>query len=294
MNKGLNATRKNLKNIEQSMMYKINTFRDFDNFKSSLQSTAMKAGQYNKAIGLSVSALGASLQSTSMGNFKHFGANTKHFFDVQELVSRQLQDIEEVYEEYRDPNSALVKEDETSYSVNNNQSLTEEDVKRIFNDMQSQQNEKKSPFKDFVRDILVSYGTDALKSLVDFVLLPLVYMAIKYLIENHYEIINAIQNAVDNGIYVIGYISAKKYIKEQGLTSYENVNRIGILRVSSKVRLSYSRHSAFSSNVNISKDTLVNIIEKRRNWIKVEAQIGEQIIEGWVEESKVIKFKKEN
>ncbi|MGE7948307.1 hypothetical protein, partial [Lysinibacillus sp. NPDC093688] len=259
--------------------------------------------QSNKAIASSLSALdlsdtlsavskmGGSL-SSAMGAFKHF--EPKHFFEVQELVSRQLQDIEEAYEEFRYSSSSLVKEDKAPYSVNNNQSLTEEDVRRIVNDMQSQQNVKKSPFKDFVRDILVSYGTDALKSLVNLVLLPLVSIAIRYLIENHYEIINAIQNSVDNGIYVIGYISAKKYIKEQGLTSYENVNRIGILRVSSKVRLSYSRHSAFSSNVNIPKDTIVNIIEKRRNWVKVEAQIEEQNIEGWIEESKVIKFKKEN
>lgn len=119
-------------------------------------------------------------------------------------------------------------------------------------------------------------------------------MAIRYLIENHNEIINAIQNSVDNGIYVIGYISAKKYIKAQGLTSYENINRIGILRESSKVRLRYSRHSAFSSNLNIPKNTIVNIIEKRGNWIKLEAHIKEQNIEGWIEESKVTKFKKEN
>ncbi|MGE7948306.1 hypothetical protein, partial [Lysinibacillus sp. NPDC093688] len=47
-----------MKNIEQSMIYKNNTFRDFDNLKTSLQSPAMDSFyQSNKAIASSLSAL---------------------------------------------------------------------------------------------------------------------------------------------------------------------------------------------------------------------------------------------
>lgn len=155
--------------------------------------------------------------------------------------------------------------------------LTEEDVKRIFHEMQNQQDKKTSPFKDFIRDILVTFGADSLKSIVNWLLLTLFTAISTFVAQNHYEIIEAIQNSVDKGIYVIGYISAKKYIEKESLTSYENINRIGILIVSSKVRLNNSKKSAFSSNVKLPKETIVNIQMKNGNWIKIDVQYEDTI-----------------
>ncbi|MFJ8517717.1 hypothetical protein [Lysinibacillus xylanilyticus] len=267
---------------------------------ASLASTLGAVDNYNKA---SRSAISASLASIlgathlyrenfeSLTNYasKVIESSNNNLFVVKDLISRRLQDVDEVLNELNLSSPMMTNENNVEYTT----ALSEDDVKRIFHEMQTQQDNKSSPFREFVRDILVTFGADSLKTIVKWLLLTLFTIIHTFATENHYEIIDSIQNSVNEGTYVTGYISAKKYVKEERLALYQNINRIGILRVSSNVRLNNSRKSAFSSNIKLPKETVVNILMRKGNWIKIEVHFEDTIIEGWIEESKIIKFKRE-
>ncbi|MGN7175617.1 hypothetical protein [Cytobacillus sp. SAFR-174] len=80
------------------------------------------------------------------------------------------------------------------------------------------------------------------------------------------------------------------------VTKYVKVNptdQVAFLRKDSHLRKGTSKTSPMVPVDKISKVTVLTILERQNNWVKVQVDTGEACGEiGWVEESKVIKFKK--
>lgn len=71
------------------------------------------------------------------------------------------------------------------------------------------------------------------------------------------------------------------------------VDAIAFMRTEGTLRNGASKTSPVVSSSKLTKNTVLTVVERRNNWIKVEVDSGEFCGEiGWLEESKVIKFKK--
>lgn len=79
------------------------------------------------------------------------------------------------------------------------------------------------------------------------------------------------------------------------VTKYVKVNPYGdiaFLRTDSHIRKGRTKTSPLHTAHKISSNTVLTIIERRNNWLRVEIENEETCFIGWVEESKVVKFKK--
>lgn len=80
------------------------------------------------------------------------------------------------------------------------------------------------------------------------------------------------------------------------LTKYIKIyptDQVAFLREETYLRKGLSKNAPVVSNTKISTKTVLTIIERRGNWIKVEIDTGESCGEiGWIQESMSIKFKK--
>jgi hypothetical protein len=79
------------------------------------------------------------------------------------------------------------------------------------------------------------------------------------------------------------------------ITRYVKVNptnQIAFLRKETLLRESHSKTSPVVSESPITTKTVLTIIERKNNWVKVQVDTGNSCGEiGWVQESTVIKFK---
>ncbi|MBG9450429.1 hypothetical protein ABE67_14120 [Cytobacillus firmus] len=82
------------------------------------------------------------------------------------------------------------------------------------------------------------------------------------------------------------------------LTRYVKVNpteQVAFLRKESYLREGTSKRAPVVSQTKITPKTVLTIVERKNNWVKVEVNTGDSCGEiGWVQESTVIKFKKDN
>ncbi|MED3576100.1 hypothetical protein [Cytobacillus praedii] len=70
-------------------------------------------------------------------------------------------------------------------------------------------------------------------------------------------------------------------------------DQVAFLREEIYLRKGSSKSAPIVSNTKISTKSVLTIIERKKNWLKVEVDTGESYGEiGWVQESKIIKFKK--
>jgi hypothetical protein len=69
------------------------------------------------------------------------------------------------------------------------------------------------------------------------------------------------------------------------------IGNMAFLRVSSQLRHGTSKGAPIVSQEVISKNTVVIPIEKKGNWIKVQVETIDGFYTGWLEESKIVKFK---
>lgn len=102
------------------------------------------------------------------------------------------------------------------------------------------------------------------------------------------EVKTAIINTVNDSMVVR---DARKVI-----TKYVKANpveQIAFVRADGFLRQGASRNSPVVQGSKVSKNTVLTIIEKRSHWVKVEIENANLCGEiGWIEESKVIKFKR--
>ncbi|MGY4794875.1 hypothetical protein ACVNNN_07720 [Lysinibacillus fusiformis] len=233
----------------------------------------------------------ATYNQTFVSSLKQFDSiNLANTFNL--LNNFPVQEISEALEEYENTNKQKYTNSSSEITVNEKQHFSYEELINIIDSRLETTNSEKTGFKKFMQDLLLSYGQDTVKYFIGVIILPFFHMLFGIVIENHMLIINTIQESLSNGIYVIGYAHAKKVIKKEGLSRYENINLIGLIRINSYLRISPNRHSTPIHSEKLPLDTVINIIERKKNWVKVEANINEISIIGWIEESKIIKFKR--
>lgn len=144
--------------------------------------------------------------------------------------------------------------------------------------------------KSILRDILVNVGTDAVKGMMQALFSVFFIISSQTFQENHFTMINDIQKHIPEAVVTVGYLEAKKFIESEGLSEYEYINKIGVIRTDTIIREGKTKNAPAIKEIKI--NTVINIVEKKGNWIKIQSPINNEYIEGWVEESTVIKFKK--
>ncbi|MGE7916817.1 hypothetical protein [Lysinibacillus xylanilyticus] len=227
--------------------------------------------------------------------------NTIQSFDFSgiynNLKSIDIGEINEVIEIYGSMNDKSISEPQTikENSTESNQ-LTPEEILKIVDTRIathiSESTEKKRSFKDFIYDLATSLGVDGVKYLIVAVFMPYLLQLQVWLIENHELIIQTIQSSIEESTYLIGYAGAKKVLKEKNLTKYDKINLIGIVRKDTFLRESNSKSAQPVISEMIKTDTVVNILQRTRSWVKIQVLIANEQLEGWVEESIVVKFKR--
>ncbi|MFJ8516562.1 hypothetical protein [Lysinibacillus xylanilyticus] len=222
-------------------------------------------------------------------------------FDFSKLYSQlntsNISEINEVISEYSDldttnTNSTIINEESASNKTTQIKIYTEAELTEFVDSRIEESQNSKSFIKTLAEEVKLNYGVEAVKWLISSLLFPFLYFIYGLSIENHEVIIDMIQESIKNGIYVVGYTNAKQFVRKNGLSRYENINHIGILRVDSTIRVSNSKVSSLVITNTIKANTVVNIIKRKRNWIKIETKTGDYSISGWIEESKIIKFKR--
>lgn len=222
-------------------------------------------------------------------------------FDFQKIYSQlntsNILEITEIISEYTEANTPkenfFIKEEAVNYQISPQKLYTEEELKEFVDSRIAENQKNQSFFKKLVEEVKLNYGLEAVKWLVSHLFIPFIFFIQGFLIDNHEVIISIIQESIQSGIYVVGYSQARKFIKNNGLSKYENINYIGILRTDSLLRSSYSKNSSLILSNPVKINTIVNIIERKSKWIKIEVKIKDSLISGWVEKSKVIKFKRQ-
>lgn len=171
--------------------------------------------------------------------------------------------------------------------------LTLEELNEMIDKKISTADKTKPGFlKSILRDILVNVGTDAVKWMMQALFAVIFIISSQTVQENHLTMINDIQKHIPEAIVTVGYLEAKKFIESEGLSEYEYINKVGIIRVDTIIREGKTKNALAIKEIKI--NTVVNILEKKGNWIKIQLPINNEYIEGWVEESTVLKFKKAN
>ncbi|WP_184117611.1 hypothetical protein, partial [Rummeliibacillus stabekisii] len=146
--------------------------------------------------------------------------------------------------------------------------------------------------KRFLYDLALNVSTEIAKYFLNIIISTFLLVGGYITVENHFSLVNKLQiNIYEHEVN--NYREVKQIIKtDNNLSNYEYLNEIGILRKDTFIRNSNNRNSHFSYLHAIPENTVVSIIENRKNWILIQFKIEDEYVEGWVEESKVIKFKK--
>ncbi|MCM3093711.1 MULTISPECIES: hypothetical protein [unclassified Cytobacillus] len=160
--------------------------------------------------------------------------------------------------------------------------MTEEDLKRLFE--KSLTKARAFSLPAFIYYLYAEYVNDAARVILEIMFaFSLTFLTGQYNAEVKALIADTMQDSmiVKDTRKVI-----TKYIK------VNPVDQVAFLRNESFLRQGTSKTSPVVPGGKVSTVSVLTIIERKNNWIKVEVDTGESCGEiGWVEESKVIKFK---
>ncbi|WP_075982601.1 SH3 domain-containing protein [Bacillus massilinigeriensis] len=237
----------------------------------------------------------ANYSQTLLSSIKMYESmNLANTFNQLSIFS--VQEISEVLEEYEIKGKQKYQNDCSEIygeiTVNEKRQFSYDEIVEIVDYRLAAANSEKMNFKKFVQDLLFSYGQDVVKKFIDIILVPFFFILVSLIIDNHLLIIETIKESLSSGVYVVGYAHAKKVIKKEGLSRYENLNLIGLTRVDSLLRTSPNKKTNPVASQKVPLDTVVSVLEKKKNWLKIETYIDGEHIIGWIEGSKVNKFKR--
>lgn len=161
--------------------------------------------------------------------------------------------------------------------------MTEDDLKKII--LNSLTSYGAFSIVKFIYNLYADYVNDAAK-----VLLEVVFAFVITHVTGHY---NA---EVKHEIYETIQESKTVTDSRKVITKYVKVNptdQVAFLRTETFLRGGDSKKSLVVLKEKITTKTVLTILERKNNWLKVEIYSGDFAGEtGWIEESKVIKFKK--
>lgn len=149
--------------------------------------------------------------------------------------------------------------------------------------------DKPSTLKDFIMQVIMSIGVDAVKWVLNIVGLWVYHQYATEVLKYHEVTMLAIQLKGTDSI-----LGAKRYVrKAEPAKKLKYINYMGITRVETVLREGSSRKAPIVENGKLAAKTVVLIEERKGNWIKVHVIDEDEELVGWVEESKVIRFHKQ-
>ena len=256
-------------------------------FKSPIAELARQQAQIAASFKSSIAEL-ARQQAEIATSFKLNGG----LADIYKILSQlDINEILGAIEEFE--GNSLLEEQTDVVSQSLSQSsvyiheLTIDELGQLLDEKINRAYEGKQGFlREVLKDILVSVGSDGAKWVLKTIFLLLYFHMSNYLLANHEIILNSIQENVEE------YVDIQKYVKNEGLDKYEYINSVGVTRTETLLREGNSRSAPVIYSDKVKINTVVSILEKKGNWLKVELNLDNHCIEGWIEESKVEKFKK--
>ncbi|WP_137791935.1 hypothetical protein [Bacillus sp. E(2018)] len=166
--------------------------------------------------------------------------------------------------------------------------MTKEELLEVFQSAHTEANKEKSlktRFQVFVGAIIVGVGVDFAKEILINIVIPIL---LSVAASNHnYEVAQEINDKIAQHEAV--KTVKKVFIKNPAIE--KPIGEMAFLRVESHLRNCPHKQSHLSSTKAVSQNTVVFPIEKRGNWILIEVETKTDAFIGWIEESKVVKFK---
>ncbi|MFS0643666.1 SH3 domain-containing protein [Siminovitchia sp. 179-K 8D1 HS] len=142
--------------------------------------------------------------------------------------------------------------------------------------------------KTFIAEIVKNLLVTGAGQLIIFFIVYLYFQLSQIAIGNHdFKVLQAANMVISESQTVSA--TRKVFINNQDLE--RPMGQMGFLRVSSELRERPSKKSPRVMKEYIRKNTVVIPLERKGNWIKIEVEAETEIYVGWVQESKVIKFK---
>ncbi|MEK4671118.1 hypothetical protein [Niallia sp. FSL R7-0271] len=142
--------------------------------------------------------------------------------------------------------------------------------------------------KSFITDVMQSIGQDLAKWVVMLLILLMAQYFSKIIAGNHdYEIGKQISEKIGE----TELVSSVKKVFSKNHEIEKPLGDMAFLRTDSHLRTRPNKQSHLVSKDAVSRNTVVFPIEKKGNWILVEVETKNHFVIGWVQESKVIKFK---
>lgn len=234
-------------------------------------------------------------------------ARLKSINEVMQNLANQMQlssylktldfsEIIQTIDEYSNSNIELSAQEEVVNS--------EELGTFIENEMLESQ-DNKVYLKDFLHKIAVTFGITVVIAIITTVLLPYLLTYSTNLLDSHQYIVDTFHETINSlvstfGDYLVAKATIRDAIEEQNLSDYEHLNLIGVLRTDTYLRKGSSKNAPLATPQKIKVNTVVNLLEinqklttkRKQNWLKVHVKIADEYVEGWIEESKIQRFKK--
>jgi hypothetical protein len=171
--------------------------------------------------------------------------------------------------------------------------MTVDELEEMLRTGQSATNKElnaKDRIKSFLSEVMKNYGIDIAKAVASGLIQFLFILIWSAVISNH----NAdVSNTVSTFINENEQITKVRKVFINNPNIEQPIGNMAFLRVSSQLRQGTSKGAPLVSQDVVSKNTVVLPIEKKGNWIKVQVETINGCYFGWIEESKVIKFKLE-
>lgn len=167
------------------------------------------------------------------------------------------------------------------------------EISQAFREAQSGVSKEMDPkdrIRSFFAGVLTSIGQDVAKQIIIIMFQVLIAIMINIASGNHdYDVAKQVSTKIDEN--ETAKMVKKAFVKNPEID--QPMGELGFLRTESKLRTRPSKKSHLVSKKPVSKNTVIFPVEKKGNWVLVEVETKDEFYIGWVEESKVIKFKLE-
>ncbi|MFE4243879.1 hypothetical protein [Peribacillus butanolivorans] len=202
--------------------------------------------------------------------------------------------IDEIIDEFKLDSEPDYKEDNSPDLVGNmTKNELRVEITQAIQDAQSglsRDMDTKEKIRSYFAGIFTSIGQDVGKFIILAMAQSLFMLMINIAAGNHdYDVAKQVSTKVNENETV--KTVKKAFVKNPEIE--RPFGDMGFLRTESKLRTRPSKKSHLASKEPISKNTVIFPVGKKGHWILVEVETTNGFYTGWIEESKVIKFKLE-
>lgn len=285
---------KDTKNMQEELQSEtIDTIEVSDEINDNLASLTDLSRSISPALQESVASMGALSRSISP-TLQESVASMSALSDY--MKSFNLNEILETIQAFSNIDTSTIEESTD----------TDELLHYIENEI-AESYDNKISLKTFINQIAITFGITTVIAIITAILIPYLLTFYPNILENHQMVVDTLQETINSlistfGDNLIAKATVRDVIEEQTLSDYEHLNLIGILRVDTFIRKGSSKNAPLAIPNKLKANTVVNLLElsqklnvkRKQNWLKVNVKIDDDYVEGWVEESKVQRFKKVN